>query len=133
MQISSSLTSIAAYASLSPLASSPGSGTSGDDFQSALDGASGASSNAAASAPSQSTSKGAQAAQNFLNYMKETPAQQMEDSWLAAHHLTEKDLAAMSPEKREAIEKQMAADIKRQLEQQAQNKKNAGSQLDILA
>jgi hypothetical protein len=130
MQISSP-TSLAAYASLSPLSASAGNGS--DDFQNTLDGASGTSQAAASSAASQSTSKGAEAAQNFLNYMKETPAQQMADSWLAAHHLTQKDLAAMSPEKRQAIEKQMASEIQQQLKEEAQKKKSVGSQLDIVA
>jgi hypothetical protein len=76
------------------------------------------------------TSKAAQedstAVTNFLNYMKESPAQRLEDAWLAAHGLTEKDLLAMSPDKRQAILKQMADDIKRQLQQATQNalKKN---------
>lgn len=66
------------------------------------------------------------AEQTFLNYMKETPAQRMEDAWLASHHLTRKDLDAMSPEKRQAIEKQMAEDIKHQIKQ-ATDKKSAAS------
>ncbi len=49
----------------------------------------------------------------FMDFMNESPAQQMEDIWLAQHHLTRADLAKMSPEKRDAILKQMAQDIKR--------------------
>jgi len=70
-------------------------------------------------------------AQAFLNYMKETPAQQLEDQWLASHHLTRKQLEAMSPEQRHATEKQMAADIKQKLKEEAQKK--LGTQVDLLA
>jgi hypothetical protein len=70
---------------------------------------------------SSGSSAGLSAEQQFLNYMKETPAQQYEDSWLAAHHLTRQQLNAMPPKQREAIEKEMAADLKRKVEQQAQN------------
>ncbi len=79
------------------------------------------------SAPTQSSnqatgSTGDSAAQAFLNYMKETPAQKLEDAWLASHHLTRKELEAMSPEKRQAIEKQMAEEIKAQTKQAMDNK-----------
>jgi hypothetical protein len=81
----------------------------------------------AQSAPAQSSnqatgSTGDSAAQTFLNYMKETPAQKLEDAWLASHHLTRKDLEAMSPAKRQAIEKQMAEEIKAQTKQAMDNK-----------
>lgn len=75
----------------------------------------------AASASGAATSGNA-AEQAFLNYMKETPAQQMEDAWLKAHNLTRQQLAAMSPQQRDAIEKQMAADLKEKLKQTALNK-----------
>jgi hypothetical protein len=38
--------------------------------------------------------------QSFLDYMKETPAQRMEDAWLNAHHMTRKEFEALSPEKK---------------------------------
>ena len=87
-----------------------------------------------AGAPSSGTSKATQEANQavsfFMQYMKETPAQRFEDSWLAAHGLTEKDLQNMSPEKREAILKQMAEDMKRQMQQQVQQaQKKAGAGL----
>jgi DNA-binding transcriptional regulator YdaS (Cro superfamily) len=63
----------------------------------------------------------------FLNYMKETPAQQMEDSWLANHHLTTKQLAAMPAAEREAIEKRMQAEIKEKITQDSENKLKAKS------
>lgn len=60
--------------------------------------------------------------QKFLDYMHKPLAQRIRDAWLAAHHLTEDDLKNMSPSEREAIEKQMAADLKAQMQQQAQAK-----------
>lgn len=69
--------------------------------------------------------------QTFLNYMKETPAQQLEDAWLAGHHLTHKDLEKMSPEERAKIEKEMAADIKEKLKEQTEKK--SGTTVDLQA
>lgn len=69
--------------------------------------------------------------QYFLNYMKETPAQRMQDAWLAAHHLTREDLDAMPPDQRQAIEQQMANDIKNQVEKQAEQQRQ--SKTDIMA
>ena len=69
------------------------------------------------------------AEQKFLNYMKERPAQKLEDQWLAAHHLTRKELDAMPPKQREAILKQMAAEIKQQLKQQSEAKTRARTDL----
>lgn len=62
------------------------------------------------------------AVKSFLDYMKKSPAERIRDAWLQAHHLTEDDLKNMSPAEREAIEKQMAADLKAQMQQQAQAK-----------
>jgi hypothetical protein len=68
------------------------------------------------------TAKPRSAADDFLAYMKESPAQRMEDSWLAAHGLSKEALAAMPPDKRAAVLKQMANDIKNQVTQAAQDK-----------
>ncbi len=67
-----------------------------------------------------SSSAYASAVQNFMDYMKETPAQQMEDAWLHAHGLTRQELAKMSPEKQAAIMRQMQQDIELQLKQKAE-------------
>ena len=80
---------------------------------------------ATASQPTVTTpvaAKSNSAVDTFLNYMKESPAQRMEDSWLAAHGLTRQSLNAMSPDQREAVLKQMAKDIKDQVTQAAQAK-----------
>jgi hypothetical protein len=76
---------------------------------------------AAASLRSAATSAG-DPVREFRNYMKETPAQRLEDSWLAAHHLTRQQYEAMSPKDREGIQKQMAADLKEQVKQAAFDK-----------
>jgi hypothetical protein len=60
--------------------------------------------------------------QEFRNYMKETPAQRLEDSWLAAHHLTRQQYEAMSPQERQAIQQQMASELKEQVKQAALDK-----------
>ncbi|HVJ43988.1 MAG TPA: hypothetical protein VM639_20970 [Dongiaceae bacterium] len=62
------------------------------------------------------------AVKNFQDYMKKTPEQRMRDAWLAAHHLSEADLDAMPADKRQAIENQMANDIKNRIQNAAQSK-----------
>jgi hypothetical protein len=66
---------------------------------------------------SSSSSSAASVEQTFLNYMKESPAQRMIDAWLKAHGLSEDALKKMPAAQREAIERQMADDIKKQVEQ----------------
>jgi len=75
-----------------------------------------------ASSSSPAKKSGNAAADEFLAYMKESPAERMADAWLASHGLTREKLKAMTPEQRDAVEKQMAKDIKDQLEQQASDK-----------
>ncbi len=53
--------------------------------------------------------------QYLMNYASESPAKRLEDAWLAQHHLTEQALAAMPPSQQDAIRKEMADDIKKQL------------------
>jgi len=79
-----------------------------------------ASAGSASSTIQNTTNSDQNAVQNFLNYMKESPAEHMEDAWLSAHGLTRDDLKHMTPEKRNAIMKEMAEDIKNKLLQQAQ-------------
>jgi hypothetical protein len=78
-----------------------------------------------------STSNSENVDQEFLDYMKKSPGQRMIDEWLKAHNLTEQDLAAMSPEKRDAILKQMAEDIKNKMKQKTDTK--LVSTIDVLA
>jgi hypothetical protein len=84
-----------------------------------------ASASSASSASSTSSSAGppiggsSSALDYLVNYLKESPAKRMEDSWLAQHHLTEQQLAAMPPAQQEAVRKQMEADIKKKLQEQS--------------
>ncbi len=66
-------------------------------------------------------SQDASVEQQFLDYMKKSPAQRFVDAWLKAHHLTQKDLDEMSPEKREAVMKQMAHDFKEEMKRKAES------------
>ena len=68
---------------------------------------------------------GTDPAKVFLNYMKETPAQRIEDAWLGNHHLTQEQLQAMPPAERQAIEKRMQAEIKEKITQDSENKLNS--------
>jgi hypothetical protein len=65
----------------------------------------------------------------FMDYMKKSPAERMEDNWLKVHGLSKEKLAAMSPKDREAVMKQMKTDIENNLKQQTEAK----ATVDILA
>jgi hypothetical protein len=86
------------------------------------------------SSPADGSSDGNSAMQFLTNYLKETPAQRMVDSWLAQHHLTEKQLDAMPPKQQQAIRKQMAEDIKKKVQEQTGGgAAPAGSALNVTA
>ncbi|WP_049976171.1 hypothetical protein [Azospirillum sp. B506] len=55
------------------------------------------------------------AVSDFLAEAKKTPAERIRDEWLARHKMTKDDLNAMPPEQREAIEKEIAEELKRKL------------------
>ncbi len=57
------------------------------------------------------------AVDEFLAYMKKSLAERMADAWLAAHGLDREKLKAMKPEDREAVLKQMAEELKQQLQE----------------
>jgi hypothetical protein len=67
-----------------------------------------------------SSSTESTAVKDFLDYMKKPPAQRMTDAWLKAHNLTEDDLKKMPTAQRDAIEKQMASDIKADMQKKMQ-------------
>lgn len=75
------------------------------------------------------TSSAPSAKDVFLDYMKKSPAERMEDAWLKSHGLDEQKLAAMSPEDREKVMKQMKEEIEQSLKQKAQT----GSTVDLQA
>ena len=60
------------------------------------------------------------AVDEFLAYMKKSLAERMADAWLAAHGLDRDKLKAMKPAEREAVLKQMAEELKQQLQQATQ-------------
>ena len=59
------------------------------------------------------------AVDDFLAYMKKSLAERMADAWLAAHGLDRDKLKSMKPEERDAVLKQMADELKQQLQQAA--------------
>lgn len=68
---------------------------------------------------------GNSAVDEFLAYMKKSLAERMADAWLAAHGLDRDKLKAMKPEQREAVLKQMAEELKQQLQQATQAARSA--------
>ncbi|WP_459855534.1 hypothetical protein [Dongia sp. agr-C8] len=65
------------------------------------------------------------AVDEFLAYMKKSLAERMADAWLAAHGLDRAKLKAMKPDEREAVLKQMAEELKQQLQQATAAAKSA--------
>ncbi|HEX9448571.1 MAG TPA: hypothetical protein VF920_11350 [Dongiaceae bacterium] len=74
---------------------------------------------------SATTGTDSEATKTFLDYMKKSAAQHLRDAWLKSHNLTEEKLAAMSPAERAAVEKQIADDIKKQMQEEAAKKVTA--------
>jgi hypothetical protein len=70
------------------------------------------------------------AAETFKKYMAKSPAERMVENWLKAHKLDEEKLKAMKPEEREAIMKQMHAEIEQNLKNQTEKK---GDLVDVTA
>src|SRR5690349_9427490 len=58
--------------------------------------------------------------QEFLNYMKKTPAERMQEAWLHQHGLTREQLDAMSPAERKKILDKMRQDIELRIRQEAE-------------
>ena len=56
-----------------------------------------------------------EAVDDFLAYMKKSLAERMADAWLESHGLDRAKLKAMSPEKRDAVLKQMAEELRQQI------------------
>lgn len=55
------------------------------------------------------------AVEAFLAEARKSPAQRLREQWLERHNLTEESLAALSPERRDAINAEIAEEIKRAL------------------
>lgn len=69
--------------------------------------------------------------QEFLAYMKESPAQHLREQWLKEHNLTEAQVAAMPPAEQDTINKQIADDLKKKIEQQAQTKADSAAAISF--
>lgn len=67
-----------------------------------------------ASAPQ---NKGPDAAQEFMNYMKMTPAERMQESWLRQHGISKEEFDAMSVEEQQKIIAQMKQDIENDIKE----------------
>lgn len=65
--------------------------------------------------------------------MAETPAQHMRDSILKSMGLTQDDLDKMSPEKRKAVEDEIAKKLKDQALQKTNHQKRPGILVDVTA
>lgn len=59
------------------------------------------------------------AADEFLEYMKMTPAERLQDSWLRAHGISKEEFDAMSPEEQQKILAQMKQDIEEKMKREA--------------
>lgn len=58
---------------------------------------------------------GDNAVQDFMDYMKESPAQQMFTNFLSSHHISQNEYNAMSPQQKEALTKQFEQELKQQM------------------
>lgn len=88
------------------------------------------------SAKSSQSSSGSDAIADFMNYMKETPEQRMQEAWLKSHGISKEEFDAMSPERKAGIVAQMRQEIEQKLREksaaQESGKDNASSAVDML-
>jgi hypothetical protein len=63
--------------------------------------------------------KRSDSAQEFLDYMKKTPEQRLQEAWLKAHGVTPEQFEAMSPEEQQKLLEQMREDIKAKMKEDA--------------
>jgi hypothetical protein len=65
--------------------------------------------------PGQSVGAGEDGVQQFMDYMKETPAQRLFTSFLNSHHITQSQFDAMSPKQQQALTQQFEQQLKQQM------------------
>lgn len=99
-----------------------GNGSQGNIVITAKPAGTAAVANTDSSVSSSTNGTDSEATKTFLDYMKKSAAQHLRDAWLKSHNLTEEKLAAMSPTERAAVEKQIAEDIKKQMQEEAAKK-----------
>lgn len=70
-----------------------------------------------------------------MDYMKETPAQRMEDDWLRQHGISKADFNAMSAEEKQKVRLQMKQEIEQKIKNKATDAQKPGATagLNILA
>lgn len=67
-------------------------------------------------------SAGRSTASEFLSYMKKTPAEKVQEAWLARHGISKEEFAAMSPEEKEKLLAQMKHEIEEQMKKETAEK-----------
>ena len=77
------------------------------------------------------TSTADSATQDFTNYMKETPAQRFQDSWLKQHGISQEDFNNMSPAEQQKLLEQMKQDMEERMK--SSTDKALGVNADITA
>jgi hypothetical protein len=104
----------------------------GSSFAPPTNGSGNGSTMAGASASS-SASSGNDAVTQFMNYMKETPAQRMQDAWLQQHGISPQAFAAMTGAQKQKIIDEMKQDIENKLKQkmEAGTSSNAKPTIDL--
>jgi hypothetical protein len=65
----------------------------------------------------------------FMQYMAKSPAERMQEAWLAQHGYTKEQFDALPPEKKQALIEQMKQEIEEKLKEQA--KQNPGAVLNV--
>ena len=71
---------------------------------------------------------------SLMKFFKMSPAEKMQYTWLNAHHLTKEKLAAMSPDERAAVQKQMETEIQQKARADTEKKGGEkGQSVNILA
>ncbi len=71
---------------------------------------------------------------SLMKFFKMSPAEKMQYTWLNAHHLTKEKLAAMTPDERAAVQKQMETEIQQKAREDTEKKGGEkGQSINILA
>jgi hypothetical protein len=82
--------------------------------------------------PGQSGAEGESAAvsgkKQFMDYMKQTPAERMQSAWLAQRGISKEQFDAMGPEEKQKLLAQMREEIEKRIKDGV-----ASNQVDVLA
>lgn len=61
---------------------------------------------------------------DFMDYMKKSPAERFQESWLSAHGISKEAFDAMPPAEKQKILAQMKQDLEAKIKDQAANQSN---------